>query len=65
MTWGHWDLAEFDKGIAFRFNAITGKYQNVKIGLRAAGMIDHLDIRSTIVHRDSKEVSVHKSSYNP
>mgnify|MGYP007022844791 CR=1 FL=1 len=50
------------KTLHCRFNAITGKYHNVKVGLRAAGMIDHLDIRSTIVHIDSKEVSVHKSS---
>ena len=41
-----------------KFDITRREYFQVNVGLQAAGFIDHLDIKSTIVHKDSPEVSI-------
>ena len=41
-----------------KFDITRREYFQVNVGLQAAGFIDHLDIKSTIVHKDSPEVNI-------
>ena len=40
-----------------KFDITRREYFLVNVGLQAAGFIDHLDIKSTIVHQESAEVT--------